>query len=214
VPEVLVPDLRGRPEQEARRLLDEENLIPVNGGVPRYDNTIPPGAVVEQQVPPDSQIEQGQRVTYTLSLGPELVDVPNLERIRVSEALAEAERVGLLVEIVEEPSLTIPEGFVIRQEPKNVRVRAGDTILLAVSIGDKIPFPSVIGLLRSEAEQLLVNSGLELELVDEQGRDHLGIRFDQFRPNEVISAQANGRPVQNTEYIPRGSSIILGVRAP
>jgi serine/threonine-protein kinase len=186
----------------------------VNSGESRYNNSVPSGAVVEQAIPPGSQIEQGQRVTYTLSLGPNVVDVPNLERLRITDALGEAERVGLQVNVVEEPSQTIPEGFVIRQEPKNVRVRAGETILLAVSIGDKIPFPSVVGLLRPEAERMLASSNLVLELVDEQGREHLGSQFDQFRPNEVISAQANEQPVQNGEYIPRGSRIILGIRAP
>jgi serine/threonine-protein kinase len=66
---------------------------------------------------------------------------------------------------------------------------------------------------REAAEQQILLAGLTLEYVDVQGRDRL-IGFDQYLPNEVVSAQANGQPVRNGDYIPRGSTIVLGVRAP
>jgi serine/threonine-protein kinase len=212
VPRVTVPDIRSLPEAEARNLLAQLGLQAVNGGSAN-DNNVPGGQVLAQQVPPGTQLVEGSPVTYTLSLGPQLVDVPDLERLRVGDAVAEAERLGLQVSIVEAPSQQIPEGFVISQQPKNVRVRAGETLLLTVSVGDQVRFPDVIGLQREQAMQVLQSAGLEIAAIDVQDRDRLS-NFDSFLPNQVISAQVNGQPVDNGDFIPRNSSVVLGVRAP
>ncbi len=209
---VTVPNIISLPEASARSALTQVQLNPV-AGQPRYDSTVPAGLVASQAVAPGSQIRAGQPVTYTLSLGPQLVEVPDLERLNLAEARAIAEGQGLLVSTSEEPSTDLPEGFVIRQEPKNVRVRPGETIFLTVSVGDKIRFPQVIGLPREQAIQVIEANELRLAAVDEQGPDRLA-NFASFLPNQVISATANGQPVENGQFIPRGSEIVLGVRAP
>jgi serine/threonine-protein kinase len=118
------------------------------------------------------------------------------------------------VQIVQQPSRSVSEGFVISQNPlPEARMQPQSTVFLTVSLGDKVQFPAVVGMLREAAEQQIRLSGLTLEYVDVQGRDRL-IGFDQFRPNEVVSALANGEPVRNGDYIPRGSTIVLGVREP
>ncbi|NCC33985.1 MAG: hypothetical protein EOM24_18525 [Chloroflexia bacterium] len=68
---------------------------------------------------------------------------------------------------------------------------------------------------RDQAEQILAETaGITLIYIDEQGRDRL-IDYDRFRDNEVVSAQiADGGPVRNGDLLPRGSQIILGVKAP
>jgi serine/threonine-protein kinase len=218
-PTVVVPDVRGLPETEARSVLLQLQLEPVSDEEPRNDDTIPRGSVIAQDIEAGSSVLQGTEVTYTLSLGPELVEVPNLIQVDINFARAEAERLDLRLQTVDEPSRSVSEGFVINQRPNpGSRVQPGNTIYLSVSIGDKVELPSVIGLLRDEAERLLQINNLELEYVDPQGPDRLP-GYYQYRPNEVVSAmvvdgRGNGQPVDNGEYVPRNSRIVLGVRSP
>ncbi len=53
--------------------------------------------------------------------------------------------------------------------------------------------------------------GLTLGKIDEQGPDRLP-NFESFRPNQVVSATANGQAVNNGDFVPRGAVIVLGVR--
>jgi serine/threonine-protein kinase len=218
-PTVVVPDIRGMPETEARSMLIQLQLEPVSDEEPRNDDTVPRGSVLEQEIEAGNRVQSGSLVTYTLSLGPELVEVPNLVQVDINFARAEAERLNLRLQTTDEPSRSVSEGFVINQRPNpGSRIQPGDTIYLSVSIGDKIELPSVVGLLRGEAERLLEINNLELEYVDPQGPDRLP-GYYQYRPNEVVSAmlidgRGSGQPVDNGEYVPRNSRIVLGVRAP
>lgn len=208
----LVPSLVNLTDEAARQALQQAGLTPAPTD-PRYSTTIPRGVVIEQTVPAGIEIAVGQPVTYTVSLGPELIPVPNLSQRRLEPARRQAEELGFAVNVIEEPS-AITEGFIIRQTPQaGLLLQPGDTITLVVSIGDQVRFPNVIGLAYEEAERLIVNAdGLLLEYVDFQGRDRLP-NFDAYFPREVVSAQANGVPVRNGDYVPRGSAIVLGVRA-
>jgi serine/threonine-protein kinase len=202
------------PEINARSELIQLRLTPVNDNEPRYDDEVPDGSVIDQEVPAGTSVREGDNVTYTLSLGPELVVMPNLVNTPQGFARQRLGELGLAVQVVEQPSRNISEGYVISQNPlPEARMQPQSTVFLTISIGDKVQFPPVVGMQREAAEQQILLSGLTLEYVDVQGRDRL-IGFDQYRPNEVVSAQANGQPVRNGDFIPRGSNIVLGVRAP
>jgi serine/threonine-protein kinase len=218
-PTIVVPDIRGMPETEARSMLIQLQLEPVSDEEPRNDDTVPRGSVLDQEIEAGNRVQQGSIVTYTLSLGPELVEVPNLIQVDINFARAEAERLNLRLQTTDEPSRSVSEGFVINQRPNpGSRIQPGDTIYLSVSVGDKVELPSVVGLLRGEAERLLEINNLELEYVDPQGPERLP-GYYQYRPNEVVSAmvidgRGSGQPVDNGDYVPRNSRIVLGVRAP
>lgn len=212
VPLVTVPDIRNLPENDARAYLLSAQLVPVLGES-RYDSNVPQGWVIDQLVPARSDVPIGTIVTYSLSLGPELIEVPNVVQRRLEDALAELQRLGLNANVSEEPSQEVSESFIMRQDPNpGARVRAGETIFVTISIGDKTRFPAVVGQDRFAAEQAIREAGLNLIYVDPQGRDRLP-DFARYRPNEVVSALANGQPVRNGDYIPRNSNIVLGVRA-
>jgi serine/threonine-protein kinase len=211
---VVVPDIRNMPEVNARSELIQLRLTPVNGNEPRYNDEVADGNVLDQEVPAGTSVREGDNVTYTLSLGPELVVMPNVVNTPQEFARQRLNNLGFFVQIVQQPSRSVSEGFVISQNPlPEARMQPQSTVFLTISMGDKVQFPAVVGLLREAAEQQIQLSGLTLEYVDVQGRDRL-IDFDQFRPNEVVSALANGEPVRNGDYIPRGSTIVLGVREP
>jgi serine/threonine-protein kinase len=202
------------PEVNARSELIQLQLTPIDDEEPRYNNEVPEGNVLGQEITAGSIVRQGDHVTYTLSLGPELVVMPNLVNTPQEFARQRLNSLGLFVRFVEQPSRSVSEGYVISQNPlPEARMQPQSTVFLTISIGDKVQFPEVVGMQREAAEQQILLAGLTLEYVDVQGRDRL-IGFDQYLPNEVVSAQANGQPVRNGDYIPRGSTIVLGVRAP
>lgn len=215
VPKVLVPNLVNLQEDAAQNLLRSANLLPVT--TTANNDTVAKGVVIAQEPAPQTQLEPGKPVTFTVSLGPSLVpiELPDLTRRTLDLARRQAEQLKLAITVVEEPSQTVAEGFVIRQSPEpGLLVQPGYTVTLVVSIGDKVRFPDVVGRMRAEAEATLRTAdGLTLVYVDEQGRDRL-IDFDRFLPGEVVSALANGQPVRNGQFIPRGSEIVLGVRGP
>ncbi len=213
---VEVPDLTGLSDGEARVRLQELQLVPA----PRaeHNRDVPQGLVISQEVPPQTFVEPQSPITYTVSLGPQLVTVPDVTGTRSNIASNQLAAAGLAVVIVEEPSQTVDAGFVIRQSPSaNLRIPQGDAVTLFVSLGDVVRFPNVIGLERTEAERILGNTpGLILVFVDVQGRDRLP-DFDRYAPNEVVSAaRESGNSfvgLNNGDYVPRGSRIVLGVRA-
>lgn len=212
-----VPELVGRSDGEARQLLQQNQLIPVPSS--EHNRDVPQGIVMTQAIPAGTVVEVNSPVSYTVSLGPLLVEVPNVTGTRRDIARNQLIAAGLVVNVVEEPSQTVDEGFVIRQSPSaTLRIPQGDIVTIYVSLGDVVRFPEVIGRSRAEAEAILANTpGLTLVFVDVQGRDRLP-DFDRYAPNEVVSAarivgdnQVIG--IYNNDYIPRGSSIVIGVRA-
>lgn len=214
VPPVQVPNVVGLAESDAQLRLRQANLVPVLLST-ISDPETPQGFVVSQSVLPGTDVSTGSEVGYNISQGPEIVLVPDLVNLAVGIARNELEQLGLRVAFMEEPHATVPKNRVIRHEPEALeRVKPGDTIFLAVSMGDVIAFPDVIGLPREQAVQILLQLNLNLEYVDVQRRERIGESFDQIAPNTVVSALANDKPIGNGEYIPRTSRIVLGVRAP
>lgn len=212
----IVPDIVGRSDGEARTLLEQNQLIPAPTG--EYNRDVPQGIVITQTISPGTIVEANSPLSYTVSLGPLLVSVPDVTGTRSTIARNQLIAAGLTVTVVEEPSQTVDAGFVIRQSPSaNLRIPQGDEVTIYVSLGDVVRFPEVIGRSRAEAEAILNNTpGIILVYVDVQGRDRLP-NFDSYAPNQVVSAarETSGGYVglNNGDYIPRGSRVVLGVRA-
>jgi serine/threonine-protein kinase len=209
---VTVPDITGFTEVSAEQTLRQLLLVPVRqtSNHPQIEFS----RVISQEIAPGTLLPPGQPVTYTVSLGPLLVTVPEVISFPAELAQSQLSALGLVVEIQQEPSQNVTAGFVIGQSlSPGLRVAQGQSITLRVSRGDVVRFPDVIGLQREEAVRVLsATSGMELVFVDEQGRDRL-IDYDRFAVGEVVSAQVEGGDgLQNGQFIPRGSRIILGVK--
>jgi serine/threonine-protein kinase len=209
MPLVSVPNVVGQDEQAALAALRAVGLTP-QAGTPRNSSDAAAGQVIEQSPAANSSLPQTSVVTYVLSLGAEVVDVPNVTLRRAGDAQAELERAGFKVQVQQEASANVDEGFVIRQQPfAGARVSRGDTITLVVSIGNKVVMPDVRGLSEEQAKQIISAAGLFVSFSDYQGRDKLGSQFDKFAPFTVISTL----PAPGV-LVPRGSGVTLGVRAP
>ncbi|MEI7769293.1 MAG: PASTA domain-containing protein, partial [Chloroflexales bacterium] len=211
--QVSVPALVGLSDGAAQEQLLKLQLVPAPQ--PENSATVSQGLVISQAIQPGDLLAPGKPVTYTVSLGPALVIVPDVTKARAEIARAQLTALGLQVTVVEEPSTTMDAGFVIAQSPHDgLRISQGDTVTIHVSQGDVVGFPDVIGKTRAEAEAILKSTdGMRLYYVDPQGRDRL-IDFDKFAPGQVVSAQIKDGPgLHNGDMVPRGSNIILGVRA-
>jgi serine/threonine-protein kinase len=213
IPLALVPDLTQQRSVDAQNLLRSLGLIPVEFTT---ENELDAGLVVQQEVPANTNLPVGSPVTYTVSLGPPLIAVPDIRSIPQSFAQSTLQNLGLQFEIREEPSTTIDAGFVISQSPTpDLRVPRGTIVRIVISQGDVVRFPDIIGLQREQAEAILrATPGLEFVLSDFQGPDRLP-DYATIPADRVVSAQIeNGKGLANGEMVPRGSRIVLGVRAP
>lgn len=209
MPLVQVPNVVGQDEQTALTTLRAVGLTP-QAGTPRNSSDAAAGQVIEQMPDAGNSLPQTSVVTYVLSLGAEVVDVPNVTRRRAVDGQAELERAGFNVQVQQEASADVDEGFIIRQQPfAGARVSRGDTITLVVSIGNKVIVPDVTGRSEEEAKQLINAAGLFVSFSDYQGRDRLGNLFDKFAPLTVVSSL----PAPGTQ-VARGTGVTLGVRAP
>jgi serine/threonine-protein kinase len=203
----------GLSDGEAQAQLAKLQLVPAPQG--ESSPTVSQGLVISQLVPPGELLEPGKPVTYTVSLGADLVTVPDVTKARAEIARSQLSALGLKVDVTMEPSTSVDAGFVIAQSPSSgLRIAKGETVTIRVSQGDLVRFPDVLGKTRAEAEAILkATPGLTLVFVDVQGRDRLA-DFDKYAPGQVVSAQIqNGPGLNNGDLVPRGSGIIIGVRA-
>jgi serine/threonine-protein kinase len=179
---------------------------------PRFD-AAPSGTVIEQAPAAGQQIEENSPVTIIVSLGP----APNVVGRPFDVASAELARGLVTVQRQDVPSRTVPAGSVATQDPAAGGALAhGTTVTLGVSLGDVVAFPDVLNndTPIDVARQRVTEAGFVIVAEDGQTRDRLP-NFDAFLPNEVVSATANGQPIDTQgKFVPRGASVIIAFRAP
>jgi serine/threonine-protein kinase len=205
--EIVVPNVLNRDEQAALQIFETSNLRAI-ADPSRYNDTVPAGIVFDQLPRPGEVISDTSIITYVVSLGPELLMLPQVVTMREQDAAFQLRGLGFEVQSVLEPD-RLSEGFVFRMEPQaGVRLRRGDTVTIYVSLGDKVRMPDVTGMTEDEARRRIESIGLFLSFSDYQGCDKLGALCDRFQPGEVVSSIP-----RSGELIERGSGVTLGVRS-
>ena len=163
---VEVPDVSGRTQEEATRLLQEAGLT-VAPNVQREETEDEDlvGKVIGQSPAAGQPVDKGTQVELTLGEEQETVSVPDLRGQDVETARANLENFGFEVE-VEEVSSDQPAGTVVDQNPRSGEHPPGTTVTLNVSRGDqeKITMPNLDGLLPEEAQNRLRSLGWTGEL--------------------------------------------------
>jgi len=136
---VELPELRNGTESEAQQILVALGLI-VN--LQDVETTgANPGTVVEQD-PLPGLVNQGTTVTIKVAKAPTTVEVPNVVGKTQAEAQTALSNAGLNVNVSQEPSLTVPSGKVISQNPSGgIKVAIGTTVTITVSTGP-LPTPT------------------------------------------------------------------------
>jgi serine/threonine-protein kinase len=97
----------------------------------QYSDDVPEGAIIAQ-VPLGGTLFAGDPVRFTVSLGPELVEVPNVRAAGVQAATDELEALGFVVDTVEAPG-HLGLGYVFSSDPgAGEQVPRGSTITLSI----------------------------------------------------------------------------------
>jgi serine/threonine-protein kinase len=177
IPEIKVPDLKNKSLQEAAALLKERGLQYTVRQ--EYNDTIPAGYVIDQDIGPDDPpVKPPREILLTVSLGPELREVPDLYRKTINEARLELIKADLNLEepVKEDYHEQIPKGLIFKQAPApKDKLKKGSKVTVYVSMGppplspdkvgenQEIIVPSLKGLSLEEARNKLAENGLSLD---------------------------------------------------
>jgi serine/threonine-protein kinase len=168
---IAVPDVGGRAEDGATRLLTEAGFeVKVERA---FDENVPRGDVIRQDPGPAQQIQEGSTVTIVVSRGPPPVRVPDVTGQATADARRTLEALGFDVEVTEDFSTDVPRGQVISTDPQTgQRAPKGSTVTLFVSKGPKtFAMPNVVGMQREAAVRRLEALGLSVKVVEIPGTE-------------------------------------------
>jgi len=129
-----VPNIIGRTEQEGIALLQNSGFE-AGRIIREYSDEVPEGIIMDQNPRAGLTLAEGEMINFTVSLGPELVDVPNL----IGKTLEEAEKTLKNLNIkynVSERNDEAPKNMIIEQKPKpNEAMDPAAVMELVVSSG-------------------------------------------------------------------------------
>ena len=154
-------------KEDAQKACDDKGLKFLIGE-PIASNEIEKDKVAKQdpEFKDGKKIEKGTEIKVSISTGKEEHELPDWAGKTISEVEAEAEKFGLTINKIEEPSDKVEKGKVISTETKaGVIVVSGDTINVHVSTGKKkTKVPSLIGLTENQAKNMLTNAHLKAKV--------------------------------------------------
>jgi serine/threonine-protein kinase len=196
VPEVSVPDVAGETEEDAREILQGQGIKHIQIARNAHPSVLQ-GLVISQDPDPDTKIKVTRTVTLSVSLGPELRDVPDVIGLPVGDAKIKINKNELNVTdpVQERNSSDVPAGVVLDQDPKQgSKLSKGSGVILFVSKGPQLisrQVPSLIGLTVDSARAELDKSKLKLDA--NAGR---ATSTDYFAGQIISQNPAKGTEVQ------------------
>ena len=133
---VTVPDVVGQAQAAAEANLVAA-ILTVGNVTTAYSNTVPAGDVISQSIAGGSVVVHDTAVDLVVSLGVEMVSVPNVVGAAQASAEASITSANLTVGTVStEHSNTVAAGLVISQNPTGgSSVQVGTSVALVVSLG-------------------------------------------------------------------------------
>ncbi len=155
---VTVPPVIGKNQNEADQILRDAGLKPARLEAP--DEVNPAGRVTAQDPAADVQVKKGATVSYTVSSGKPIIDVPDVRNRPVQSATDALTTAGFLVTANQVNSDVTP-GTVIDQAPAaGTRQAKGSTVTLTVSKGvEQISVPDVRNFREGDAANQLGQAG-------------------------------------------------------
>ncbi|MGH2424968.1 MAG: protein kinase domain-containing protein [bacterium] len=167
VPEVDVPNFVGKTVQAAEQSASERKLT-LRVTEEAFSTDVAAGLIISQDQPAGKAVKVGRVVNVAVSLGPEMVGVPDVQRRALIEARLIIDRARLQIgELREAFDEDVKGGFVISQNPQpGARLERGSPIHLVVSKGpQRIQMPLLVGRSLTEARRMLQELGVTLAAV-------------------------------------------------
>ena len=164
-----VPPVLSKTEAQAEKQLANAGLD-VKGVKRAFSDTVKRGKVISSDPEPGERIRDNDSVTLTVSKGPEIVRVPNIEGYSLDKAKQRLKAEGLVAGMVTKDfSDSVPVGFVISTAPgAGTERRGGSAIALTISKGRPVEMPDVLGDDLQDAKQELEDAGLTVEVASER----------------------------------------------
>ncbi|MET9883930.1 Stk1 family PASTA domain-containing Ser/Thr kinase [Streptomyces sp. NPDC006430] len=192
---VVVPDLKGRPLEEAKAELTKSGLAP--GLITQaFSQDVAQGSVIDTNPGGGQRRAPDTAITIVVSKG-RPVPVPNVTGRPLDQAREALQDLGLKVETAaDQINSPFPAGTVANQSVgAGAQAAAGDTVTLALSKGPRqIPVPNVIGQEADAARRTLEAAGFKVKVE----RPFLSFR-------NTVDAQS----VAGGQSAPEGSTIVL-----
>ncbi len=186
--EVQVPNVKGESYEAAADILSEKGLkLKV---VNRIHSEVEKDHIISQRPDANETVKKGREIEVVLSLGMEMVKVPNVEGETLEDATFILKNEGLeLGEVSKVNDADTPEGIVVTQSPKRGKsVPVGERVDVTISSGagevTQLNMPNLIGMSLADARDKLQSDGLELYRIDQKASDeyYAGEIIDQSIP--------------------------------
>ncbi|MCX4449607.1 Stk1 family PASTA domain-containing Ser/Thr kinase [Streptomyces sp. NPDC087866] len=166
-----VPSLLGQTEQTAKKRLSDAGLE-LKGVKRAFSDTVGRGKVIGSDPKSGARIRGNGSVSLVVSRGPEIIEVPDVEGVRLADAKRQLKKAGLLPGMVtREFNEDIAAGEVVRTDPEAGTERHPDSaVAIVVSKGSPVDVPDVTGLSVDDATDALADEGLKVKVAP--GRVH------------------------------------------
>ena len=201
-PEVAMPNVVGLSKEEAQKEIENVKLK-FEIEKEEYNKDVPEGFIISQDptyMEKFNKVKQGSTVKVVVSKGEEKTTVPKVVGMEKDKAVKALEDAKLKVEIVEESSKKVQEGYVISQETSpDTEAFAGDTIKIHVSTGvEKATVPDVIGKSQADAKKTLEAQGFVVAVTTAE---------DSSKENGIVLKQS----IDSEKSVEKGSTITITV---
>ncbi len=174
---VTVPKVVGMSEEEATAELDELNLTTNSRTV---SNNSPRGRVVSQDPPEGTSLQEGDRVTLTVSAGPDDVAVPSLVGMERDEAEKVLRDAGLkLGEVTTRDTAEQQEDRVVEASPAPMETVAKGTKVDLVIASGQVEIDDYRGQDIEDVRSTLYDLNLQVEVVEEGSSESEGTILGQ-----------------------------------
>ena len=193
--DIPVPDVTGKTVREATAILKEAGFE-LGTTDKSYDANAKDGAVIKQNPTAGSKAAAGSKVNITVSLGPEQVVVPNLEKMTAKEAQDALTKAGLVAHAgTAEYSADIEVNHVIKQNPAaGETVTKGDVVEYVLSLGaENVAVPSVVGYSKDGAISALNAAGFKVSVSESYS--------DSVSEGLVMNQSPNGGKLEKGETV-------------
>ena len=148
-------------ETERAIYVIEESGFTIGQKIEVNDDNVPIGFIISQNPMAGKKMGPGSTVDLVISSGPSLIELGDLSRKSVEDAIQILETLGLEFETLEEYSEDIEEGLVSGTLPEAGEIiTPDDVVTIIVSLGIKIEVPEVEGLTYQDAIDKLEEAGL------------------------------------------------------